>query len=117
MVTLCHCLLLLPIGTLWRTVKPIYRLPFDRIVIAPWWLQGMSKYDDRLLEFKRSESEDANAIYMVRYVAACPLCDGKIRTQPGGREFHGRIVGRCENAPVEHVFSFDHITRNGYNLR
>ncbi len=62
-------------------------------------------------------------LHILSYVADCPICgaDGKGRSSigpvMGGREFHGRIVGRCANAPQEHVWSFDHITRTGRFLR
>lgn len=105
------------IGGLWLMFKPLYRLPLDRIVVAPWWLMGLSKYDDRLLTIRESTSQQANVIYMARYVSTCPICGGKVRAQAGGREFNERIVGRCENTPREHVFSFDHVTRNGHKLR
>jgi hypothetical protein len=97
------------------TVGPMYRLGVDRIVIAPWWMQ--STEEDRLLERRAPPRYPDKSVKAVRYVAICPLCGGAVSATKGRLEFFGRIVGRCEEAPVEHVFSFDHITRNGLLLR
>jgi len=97
------------------SVGPLYRLGVDRIVIAPWWMQSID--EDRLLERRAPPRHSEKSIKAVRYVAKCPLCDGKVSATKGRLEFFGRIVGRCEEAPVEHVFSFDHITRDGKLLR
>ncbi|MEW6766283.1 MAG: hypothetical protein AB1344_10930 [Pseudomonadota bacterium] len=101
----------------WLLVRPIYRLVHDRIAQAPMWLQGDSTFEDRLLEIQQSEELGCNIIRLTRYTADCPICGAKVRVQPGRREFHRRLVGRCARAPVEHVFSFDHITRRGMSLR
>lgn len=97
------------------TVGPLYRLGIDRIVLAPWWMQ--SEDEDRLLERRSPPRHPDKTIKAVRYVANCPLCGSKVSATKGRLEFFGRIVGRCEEAPVEHVFSFDHITRDGRWLR
>ena len=97
------------------SVGPMYRLGVDRIVIAPWWMQSVD--EDRLLERRSPPRHSDKSIKAVRYVAKCPLCGGKVSATKGRLEFFGRIVGRCEEAPVEHAFSFDHITRNGKLLR
>jgi len=53
----------------------------------------------------------------VRYAATCPVCNARVQVESGGREFHGRLVGRCQESPDEHVFSFDRVTRAGKSLR
>jgi len=100
---------------LWASVGPLYPLGVDKIVIAPWWMQ--STEEDRLLERRGPSRYPEKSIKAVRYVAPCPLCGGRVSATKGRLEFFGRIVGRCEEAPVEHVFSFDHVTRNGKCLR
>lgn len=97
-------------------IKPFRELLNNKITIAPVWLQPMNS-DDRVLEFLRDESEQANAIYLKQYSANCPLCDAKVRVSSGRREFNGRLVGRCATSPNEHVYSFDHILRIGKPLR
>ena len=100
---------------LWASVGPLYPLGVDKIVIAPWWMQSTEA--DRLLERRGPSRYPEKSIKAVRYVAHCPICGGRVSATKGRLEFFGRIVGRCEEAPVEHVFSFDHVTRNGKCLR
>ena len=102
-------------GAVFLTVGPMYQLGTDQIVIAPWWMQSVD--NDRLLERRAPPRHQDKSIKAVRYVAKCPLCGGKVSATKGRFEFFGRIVGRCDEAPVEHVFSFDHVTRNGSYLR
>lgn len=100
---------------IWKFIGPLIRLPDDQIVLAPWGLQSVD--GDRLLERRSPPRYSDNSIKAVRYTAKCPVCDGKVHAKSGGLEFWGRIVGRCENSPREHVFSFDHVTRRGKSLR
>jgi hypothetical protein len=98
------------------------RLVANRVTLAPLFLQPLtSKHGDYLLELRLNEDRGKNALYLVRYVADCPICgtDGheKVRIESGRREFFGRLVGRCDRSPNEHVFSFDHVTRQGRFLR
>jgi hypothetical protein len=97
------------------TIGPFYRLATDRIVIAPWWMQSLD--DDRLLEQRSPPRHPEKSIKAVRYVAQCPICGGKLQVRKAPLEFRWRIIGRCDEAPIEHVFSFDHITRRGSYLR
>lgn len=99
----------------WSTTGRILRLADRKIVLAPWWMQSVD--DDRLLERREPPRYQGKSIKAVRYASACPICRGKITVRGGGIEFWGRLVGRCEHAPVEHVFSFDHVTRSGRPLR
>jgi len=97
------------------------RLVSNRVTPAPWFLQPMSKHDDYLLELRRNEEAERNTMYLVRYVADCPICGAKgrdmIHIESGRLEFFGRLVGRCNRAPNAHVFSFDHVARLGRFLR
>ncbi len=102
-------------AAVWSSVGPLLRLPTNRIVIAPWWMQSVS--DDRLLEYRYPPRHPERQIKAVRYTARCPRCGGTMSAQSGGLEFWGRIIGRCEHAPNEHVYSFDHVTRRGNALR
>lgn len=98
------------------------RLVANRVTFAPLLMQPLSsKYSDYLLELRSDEDREMNSLYLVRYVADCPICGpkghGTVRVQSGRLEFLGRLVGRCNRAPNEHTFSFDHITRQGRFLR
>lgn len=105
-------------GGAWLVMRPFVDLVNNRIALAPWWMQKTtSGYDDRLVELRRMDDVSANAIYLSRYAAKCPLCDGNVWVTSGRREFPGRLVGRCGRAPNEHVFSFDHVLRVGKPLR
>ena len=96
------------------------RLVANRVALAPWLLQPVSK-DDYLLELRRDEGATRNTMYLVRYVANCPICGAKgldmIHVGSGRLEFLGRLVGRCDRAPNAHVFSFDHVSQQGRFLR
>ena len=97
---------------------PLKRLGEDRLIRAPWWLQGIfDPYDDKLLLLRRNDAQQANEVVLMRYLADCPICGSKVRIYPGGREFHGRLIGRCGRVPKEHVFTFDPYTRVGKPLR
>lgn len=102
-------------GTAWLTIGALFLLGINKIVLAPWWMQSVD--DDRLLEHRCPPRYASKSVKAVRYTATCPICGGKVAAKSGGLEFRGRVVGRCEAAPVEHVFSFDHITRAGSGLR
>lgn len=99
----------------WLTMGPLYVLPTNRIVVAPWWMQSID--DDRLLEHRYPPRFPERSIKAVRYTASCPICGGRVSAKSGGFEFWKRIVGRCEDAPIEHIFSFDHVSRSGRDLR
>ena len=96
------------------------RLVANRVALAPLPLQPLGQ-DDYLLELRKDEGTTRNTLYLVRYVANCPLCGSKgldsIHIASGRLEFHGRLVGRCSRAPNAHVFSFDHVSKQGRFLR
>ncbi len=98
-----------------------FRLIDDRVALAPWFLQSWWQRDDYLLELRKAEGAARNTMYLIRYVANCPICGAQghdtVRVEPGRLEFFGRLVGRCDRAPNAHVFSFDHISKRGRFLR
>lgn len=100
---------------LWYGFGSILRLPDDRISSAPEWMQSAS--EDRLLEWRCPPRFPVKMIKAVLYSAHCPICGGKVSARSGGAEFKVRVVGRCKESPLEHVFSFDHVTRLGKSLR
>jgi len=102
----------------WRMVSGVGRLGDKRIIMAPDILIGFREYGVQL-ELTRIDSTPgaASRLGLVRYAATCPICGAKVQVESGGREFHGRLVGRCQESPDEHVFSFDRIARAGKNLR
>jgi len=102
----------------WRMVSVVARLVEKRIIMAPDILLNISEYAVQL-ELTRIDDTPGSAsrLGLVRYAATCPICGARIRVESGGREFHERLVGRCQESPDEHVFSFDRVTRSGKSLR
>lgn len=97
------------------TIGALLSAPERKIVVAPWWMQSLN--NDHLLEHRSPPRYEQKSFKISRYTARCPLCSGTITARAGGLEFFGRIVGRCESSPQEHVYSFDHVTRAGKFLR
>jgi hypothetical protein len=52
----------------------------------------------------------------VVFEGQCGICGDKLIIEKS-YEFNGRYVGKCAIAPKEHIFSFDHVTKIGKNLR
>jgi hypothetical protein len=102
----------------WRMVSGVGRLGEKRIIMAPDILIGFREYGVQL-ELTRIDSTPgaASRLGLARYAATCPICGAKVQVESGGREFHGRLVGRCQESPDEHVFSFDRVKRSGKSLR
>ncbi len=72
---------------------------------------------------RKSTGRPIRKIQLVSYWATCPICKEKLKrnvridVSKGGKEFHNRLIGRCSESPIEHIYSFDHITRIGKPLR
>lgn len=90
---------------------------FDlRIVMAPTLLAPLSK-DNVTLELRPSTAEVEGQLVFARYTSTCPICSGSIELFSGGKEFPGRIIGRCRRSAREHVYSFDVAGKVGRPLR
>lgn len=95
----------------WTNLGCIFVLRERRVALAPWWMQSID--DDRLLEWRGPPRYPVKSIKAVRYTATCPLCGGKVVVRSGGFRRLWALVGRCEEAPDAHVFSFDNVLRCG----
>lgn len=103
------------IGSLmwWQKWRPLLHAREDRITPLPdEWLP--IKADPAQLERKRTDSGEV--LRLVRYVATCPVCGGDMHLASGAPEWKRRTVGRCADAPREHVFSFDPVKLIGARL-
>ncbi|MBU2642550.1 MAG: hypothetical protein KJ889_12170 [Gammaproteobacteria bacterium] len=102
----------------WKMVMGVARLGDKRIIMAPDILLNFREYGVQL-ELTRIDTTRgaASRLGLVRYAATCPICGARVQVESGGREFCGRLVGRCQESSDEHVFSFDRVTRSGKNLR
>lgn len=106
----------MPIGVYWH-FRDIFRLFDDRILIAPDWMLAIKEFG-ATVEINRSKNSDEDSTILVqRYTSICPVCGWMIKLDRGEPDFPRRIVGRCEEHPREHVFSFDRMTKRGKLLR
>jgi hypothetical protein len=92
---------------------PFLTLIHDRIARAPTFFEATPPLRHALVI--RQEGED-RVLRMIRYTATCPEFEDKITIDKGRRRHRGRLVGEYGRNPVEHVFSFDFITRKGERL-
>ncbi len=106
----------LPWGAYWH-FSGIFRLFDDRIMIAPEWTLAWKELG-ATVEITRSKDTDApSTIHVHRYSAGCPICGWMVKLDRGEPNFPRRIVGRCEEHPREHVFSFDRSSKRGELLQ
>lgn len=102
----------MPIGAYWH-FRDIFRLFDDRILIAPDWMLAIKEFG-ATVEINRAKNPDEDSTILVqRYTSTCPVCGWMIKLDRGEPDFPRRIVGRCEEHPREHVFSFDRMTKQG----
>lgn len=103
---------------LWRGVRPIWRLPTDRVTLAGPTFLALSELHGQLRTMPNATRRDAGRVFsVVRHWGICPICAAEVDVQRGGQEFPGRLVGRCQDAPLEHVFSFDPVLLIGRPMR
>lgn len=97
----------------------ICRLVEDRIVLASDDMVSFKEFGVCLELFKPegSNADTPKQARMIKYAGTCPICSAQVLLDKGEPDFPRRIVGRCQESPREHVFSFDRATRTGYRLR
>jgi len=103
----------------YRSVQQFTRLIDDRIIMASESMLGFREFGV-CLELFRPNAREVGApkkARMVKYAAQCPVCSAQVLLDAGEPDFPRRIVGRCQESPREHVFSFDRVTCGGYRLR
>lgn len=102
----------------WPSIQPWLRVSADRVVIAPITYLAMREHFGQI-EFVRDRQSSwmRGTFRLARYSAVCPNCAGMIDLTSGRRDFPGRIVGRCADSPMEHVYSFDPVSLTGSPLR
>lgn len=102
----------------WPAIWPWLRVARDRVTIAPITYLAMREPVGQI-EFVRDRHSRwmRGVLRLARYSAVCPKCSGKIDLTSGRRDFPGRVVGRCADSPMEHVYAFDPVSRTGSPLR
>lgn len=105
------------LGLLWAGVTffvlPFYSVLHNKSALAPFWMQRSKPY---LILEQGYDPTNVNAIRLVAYKATCPKCGGQLDLHNGYLQYLGRIISRCDRNPREHVYSFDHVMRNGYEI-
>lgn len=100
---------------------PYFKLLDRSIVQAPQWLLRLNRYSAQIELVSTGEKRKGGSIIReirtVVYEGICPICQGKVDVIQSGKEFHQRLIGQCQEARYEHLFSFDHITKKGVFLR
>lgn len=103
--------------TWWHFMQPIIRLPTERITIANDLLLGWSQLHGQFRLVRDAHSKRLGGWFQFeRHHGICPICSGAVDVEDGGRAFPGRLVGRCSDSPIEHVFSFDPVSLAGRHL-
>ena len=100
-------------------IAPMVRLLNWRIIKAPDILVSLSENNVliELVSNQQSSEKYSKTIRLVRYAGTCPICTAKVEVFEGGKEFPDRFVGRCQESPAEHVYSFDRVMLKGKLLR
>ena len=95
------------------------RLVDDRVIMASDRSVGFREFGVCIELFKpdNAKNDVPNSLRLIKYGAQCPICSAKVLLDVGEPDFQSRIVGRCQESPREHVFSFDRVRRCGYRLR
>ena len=102
-----------------RLISNVGSVFVDRITIASDWMLQWDEEGATIEVVRSSDPDEPSQILVRRYAARCPICNNgtSIILSEGAPDFPFRIVGRCQDAPREHVFSFDHVTKSGAPLR
>ena len=103
---------------LWRLTRPMRLLPTNRVVLAHEAFLSVGTLHGQLRTMRDGRSRvSARKFSVVRHWAVCPVCAAEIDLSDGGAEFPRRLVGRCNDAPTEHIYSFDPVRLTGMPLR
>lgn len=105
-------------AVLWWLSKPIWQLPTHRVTIAnPAFLAFSELYGQLRTMPAPGRALTSRQFAVVRHWGTCPVCSAEVDLDAGGTAFPDRLVGRCHDAPLEHVFSFDPVRLIGEPLR
>jgi hypothetical protein len=101
------------VWVLWRFfLRPTLWLLDDRIIPASevWvaWSEEVGQ-----LELAKDKA-NKRRLQLVRYSAVCPVCAGTIELRYSQGPNRRQLVGCCNEAPHDHVFSFDRVLRVGH---
>ncbi|MCG8611988.1 MAG: hypothetical protein MI864_15795 [Pseudomonadales bacterium] len=98
---------------------PIFLVINRKVVIVPtlWAWFPVAAYVLKLRTINDDEGEFSHRCYEIAlHMADCAKCDGKVTLHSGGLRYWGRVIGRCDECPMEHVYTFDYKTLQGHPL-
>lgn len=101
----------------WWQTTPIRKLPVHRVTLAGIAYLSMGELYGQLRTMPEPGKDRRRIFSVVRHWGICPTCAAEVDLDDGRRAFPDRLVGRCHDAPLEHVFSFDPVTLKGMPLR
>lgn len=111
-------LALLVTAALWWLSKPVRQLPTQRVTMAgPSFLALSELYGQLRTMSAPGRQLKSREFAVVRHWGICPICSAEVDLDPGRTAFPDRLIGRCHDAPLEHVFSFDPVRLVGEPLR
>jgi hypothetical protein len=101
-------LVLLVTAGLWWSSRPVFQLPTQRVTMAgPSFLAFSELYGQLRTMPAPGRRLKSREFAVVRHWGTCPICSAEVDLDHGRAAFPDRLVGRCHDAPLEHVFSFD----------
>src|SRR3546814_553423 len=102
---------------LWWLSKPVFQLPTQRVTMAgPSFLALGELYGQLRTVPAPGRKLKSREFAVVRHWGICPICSAEVDLDSGRAAFPDRLVGRCHDAPLEHVFSFDPVRLVGKAL-
>ncbi|MEN1944457.1 hypothetical protein WCE55_11465 [Luteimonas sp. MJ293] len=104
-------------GWLWWVSRPVFLLPTQRVTMAgPSYLALSELYGQLRTMPAPGRKLKSREFAVVRHWGTCPICSAEVDLDSGRAAFPDRLVGRCHDAPLEHVFSFDPVRLVGTPL-
>lgn len=102
---------------LWWVSRPVFLLPTHRVTMAgPTFLALSELYGQLRTMPAAGRKLRSREFAVVRHWGTCPICSAEVDLDHGRVAFPDRLVGRCHDAPLEHVFSFDPVRLIGKPL-
>lgn len=103
---------------LWILTRPVRQLPAQRVTLAGTAFLALSELHGQLRTMRDPDTKLSSRVFsVVRHWGTCPNCAAEVDLSSGGIAFPDRLIGRCHDAPLEHVFSFDPVRLIGQPLR
>lgn len=110
-------LVMLVTAVLWWLSRPVFHLPTQRVTMAgPSFLALSELYGQLRTMPVPGRKLKAREFAVVRHWGTCSICSAEVDLDHGRAAFPDRLVGRCHDAPLEHVFSFDPVRLVGRPL-